>query len=143
MRSYYSSKKNESLRLCVNYRNLNDVIIKNKYSLSLIDENLNRLNRIKIYTQLNFIVVYHRMRIKKNDEWKIVFKIRYDLFEYQILFFELINASTFFQIYINRILTKCYVNITNYDCIAVSVAADLSTIFRLCYDIEAEACHCI
>ena len=64
----FVKKRNENFRLCVNYRNLNNVIIKNRYSLFLIDENLNRLNRTKIYTQLNFIVVYNRMRIKFENE---------------------------------------------------------------------------
>ena len=80
----------------MNYRKFNDVIIKNKYSLSLIDESLKCLNKTKTYTQLNFIVAYHKMRIKKNDEWKTAFKIKYDLF-YQILFFDLINVFSFFK----------------------------------------------
>ena len=61
-------KKNENLRLCVNYRNLNLLIIKNKYFLSLIDENLNRLNKIRIYTSFDMIAAYNKFRIKKNDE---------------------------------------------------------------------------
>ena len=61
-------KKNDSLRLCVNYRDLNVLIVKNRYSLSLINENLNRFNRVKRFTSLNLTIVYHKMRIKKNDE---------------------------------------------------------------------------
>ena len=64
----FVKKRNENFRLCVNYRDLNNVIIKNRYSLSLIDESLNRLDRAKIYIQLNFIVVYNRMRIKFENE---------------------------------------------------------------------------
>ena len=92
----FVKKKNGSLRLCVNYKTFNNLIIKNRYSLLLIDENLNRLNKIKMYIDLNLIATYHRMRIKRNDEWKTTFKTRYNHFKYQILFFDLKNASAFF-----------------------------------------------
>ena len=108
-------KKNDNLRLCVNYRDLNALIVKNRYSLSLIDESLNRFNRVKRFTNLNLTIVYHRMRIKKSDEWKTIFRTRYDHFEYQILSFELINVSIIFQDFINCILTiKLNVNVIIY-----------------------------
>ena len=78
----FVKKKNNSLRLCMNYKVFNNLIIKNRYFLSLIDESLNCLNRVKIYIDLNLIATYHRMKIKKNDEWKTTFKIKYDYFEY-------------------------------------------------------------
>ena len=61
-------KKNDSLRLCVNYKKLNVMIIKNKYSLSFIDESLDRLNCVKRFTNLNLTIAYHKMRIKRDDE---------------------------------------------------------------------------
>ena len=61
-------KKNESLRLCVNYKELNKVIIKNRHSLSLISEILNRLNKTMKYIKLNFKDAYYRIRIQKNDK---------------------------------------------------------------------------
>ena len=64
----FVKKKNEIFRLCVNYRNLNFLIIKNKYFLSFIDENLNRLIKIRIYINFDMIVTYNRFRIRKNDE---------------------------------------------------------------------------
>ena len=64
----FVKKKNDSLRLCVNYKVLNNLIIKNKYFLSLINENLNRLNKIKMYIDLNLTATYHRIRIKKDDK---------------------------------------------------------------------------
>ena len=64
----FVKKKNENLRLCVNYRNLNLLIIKNRYFLSLIDENLDRFNKIRIYTNLDMIAAYNKLRIKKNDK---------------------------------------------------------------------------
>ncbi len=57
-------KKNDKLRLCVNYRDLNAITIKNYYSLFLIIETLNRLNEYKYFIKLNLKNAYHRIRIK-------------------------------------------------------------------------------
>ena len=62
------SKKNNELRLYVDYRDLNAIIIKNRHSLSLIFETLNRLYELKIFTKLNLKNIYHKFRIKINDE---------------------------------------------------------------------------
>ena len=61
-------KKNEELRLCVNYKELNAIIIKNRHSLSLIIETLNRLCEAKRFIKLNLKNVYHRIRIRRDDE---------------------------------------------------------------------------
>ena len=102
----FVSKKNNDLRLCVDYRELNKVTIKNRHSLSLISETLDRLNEVKRFTKLNLKNTYHRIRIRKGDEWKTAFRTRYDHFEYLIMLFDLINASATFQIYINKSLTS-------------------------------------
>ena len=61
-------KKNEKLRLCVNYRDLNAIIIKNRHSLLFIIETLNRLCEAKRFIKLNLKNAYHRIRIKRDDE---------------------------------------------------------------------------
>ena len=99
-------KSNEDLRLCVNYRELNMITIKNRYSLSLVNESIDRLTMIKRYTQLNLIAAYHRLRIRKGDEWKTAFRTRYGHFEYQVLPFGLTNAPATFQAYINQALAE-------------------------------------
>ena len=68
MRLYYSLKKNDNFRLCINYQNFNQFTIKNQYFLSLIKKNLNRFSRIIIYNKFNIISIYHRMRIKKKNK---------------------------------------------------------------------------
>ena len=104
--NFFRQKKNENLRLCVNYRNLNLLIIKNRYFLSLIDENLDRFSKIRIYTNFDMIATYNKFRIKKNDEWKTTFRTRYEHFEYIVLFFDFINVFATFQNFVNKILTK-------------------------------------
>ena len=99
-------KKNGSLRLCVDYRGLNNLTIKNRYPLPLIGESLDRLGRAKRFTQLDLTNAYHRMRIREGDEWKTAFQTRYGYFEYQVIPFSLSNTSASFQGYVNKILAK-------------------------------------
>ena len=89
-------KKNNNLRFCVDYRELNALIIKNKCLFSLIDETLNRLMSAAYFIKLDFKNAYHRIKICKNDKWMMTFRIRYDHFEYAIMPFELINVSATF-----------------------------------------------
>jgi len=61
-------KKNDNLHLCMNYRDLNKIIIKNRHSLSLINETLDRLNKVKQFTKLDLKNIYHCLRIWHEDE---------------------------------------------------------------------------
>ena len=99
-------KKDGSLRLCVDYRGLNNLTIKNRYPLPLIGESLDRLGRAKRFTQLDLTNAYHRMRIREGDEWKTAFRTRYGHFEYQVMPFGLSNAPATFQGYVNKILAE-------------------------------------
>ncbi len=65
---FFVKKFDDKLYLCVNYRELNEIIIKNRYSLLLINENLNKLFETKIFSKLNVRNVFHRIRIKNDDE---------------------------------------------------------------------------
>jgi hypothetical protein len=105
----FVKKSKEEFRFYVDYWDLNAITIKNRYSLSLIIETLNRLSRAKMFIKLDIISAFNRLRIKKNDEKLITFRIRFDLFESLILFFELCNDSIFFQHFINDTLRE-YLN---------------------------------
>ena len=61
-------KKDNNLRLYVDYRELNKIIIKNRYLLSLVNKILNRLNNIKYFIKLNLKNIYYYIRIRKNNE---------------------------------------------------------------------------
>jgi hypothetical protein len=97
-------KKNEGFRLYVNYRDLNKITVKNRYSFFLMKKILNRFNGVAIYTKLDLKNIYYRIRIRKGDEWKTAFKIRYSHFEYKIMLFSFINVPAIFQTYINKAL---------------------------------------
>ena len=94
---FFVFKKNNSFRFYVDYKKLNVLIIKNKYSFLTIDETLNRLVSAAYFIKLNFKNAYYRIKIRKSDEWMMTFCIRYNYFEYAIMFFEFINASATFQ----------------------------------------------
>ena len=92
----FNKKPDGSFWLCVNYQNLNNLIIKNWYLLPLIGEALDWLGRVKQFTQLDLTSAYHQMRIRKGNEWKTAFKTRYGHFKYQVMPFGLSNAPASF-----------------------------------------------
>ena len=97
-------KKDGGLRLCVDYRGLNSVTVKDRCPLPLINETLDRLSGARYYTALDLKDAYYRLRIKAGDEWKTAFRTRYGHFEYLVMPFGLANAPATFQAYINRTL---------------------------------------
>jgi len=97
-------RKNDELHLCVDYYELNIIIIKNCYFLSLINKLLDWLNNSTIFSKINLWNAYYKICICKDDEWKTAFHIYYRYFEYQIVLFDLINALIIFQVYINCVL---------------------------------------
>ncbi|SOV08288.1 uncharacterized protein UDID_17342 [Ustilago sp. UG-2017a] len=90
-------KKDGSLRLCVNYRGLNQITIRNCYPLPLIDELLDRLCKARFFTRIDLRGAYKLLRIAKGDEWKTAFRTRYGLFQYNVMPFGLTNAPASFQ----------------------------------------------
>ncbi len=102
-------KSNESLRLYVDYKALNNITIKNSYSLSLISELQNRLQRAQWFTKFDILEAFNQIQIKEEDEWKTVFCTRLEHYEYLIMSFNLINASVTFQTFVNNVLRR-YLN---------------------------------
>jgi Reverse transcriptase (RNA-dependent DNA polymerase)/RNase H-like domain found in reverse transcriptase/Integrase zinc binding domain/Chromo (CHRromatin Organisation MOdifier) domain/Integrase core domain len=100
----FVKKKDGSLRLCVDYRGLNNITVKNRHPLPLISETLDRLVGAAVYTKLDLRDAYHRIRIAEKDVWKTAFRTRYGHFEYMVMPFGLTNAPATFQSYINEAL---------------------------------------
>ena len=97
-------KKDGKLRLCVDYRKLNDITIKNRYPLPLINELRETTAKAQIFTKLDIRDAYYRIRIKEGDEWKTAFRTRFGHYEYQVMPFGLTNAPASFQALINDVL---------------------------------------
>lgn len=102
----FVKKKDGSLRLCVDYRGLNNLTIKNRYALPLISELLDRVRSAKYFTKLDLRGAYNLVRIAKGEEWKTAFRTRYGHFEYLVMPFGLTNAPASFQSLINNVLRE-------------------------------------
>lgn len=94
-------KKDGSLRLCVDYRQLNSITIKDRYALPLVGELHDRLQGATIFTSLDMRGAYNLIRMKEGEEWKTAFRTRYGLYEYQVMPFGLTNAPASCQRMIN------------------------------------------
>ena len=70
---HFAPRKSRELRLCVDYRGLNAITIKNRYPLPLINDLLDRLNGATLFSKIDLRNAYHRIRIRKGDEWKTAF----------------------------------------------------------------------
>ncbi len=102
----FIEKKDDSLRFCVDYRKLNALTKRNRYSLPLIDETLARIQESKYLTRLNIIVAFNKLRMHSDSEDLTIFITFFDSYKYHVMLFELINESTFYQHYMNDVLFK-------------------------------------
>jgi len=92
----FVKKLNKSLCLCINYHDLNEITVKNNYSLFLLSKTLNCFAHARHFIKIDICNVYHCIWICKSDEWKMTFHTCYDQFEYQMMLFKLTNASVIF-----------------------------------------------
>jgi hypothetical protein len=92
----FVKKPGGGLRFCVDYRKLNEITRKDRYPLLLITETLRSFARAKWLIKLNVSAVFHKIRIREGDEWKITFRTRYGLYEWLVIPFGLTETSVTF-----------------------------------------------
>ena len=90
---FFAAKLNKSLRFCVDYRKLNVIIKKNRYSIFFIEETLVRVMNCKYLTKLNIIAVFNKLRMHLNSEDLITFVTFMKIYKYYVLSFDLTNES--------------------------------------------------
>ncbi len=101
----FAKKLNDELRFCNDYRKLNAITKKNRYSISFIAETIACLSKTKWMIKINIRYAFNRIRMHfKENENLITFRIKYDTYKYLMMSFELINKSSTFQNFMNDTL---------------------------------------
>jgi hypothetical protein len=99
----FVKKNDQTLRMCVDYRPLNEVTIKNKYPLSRNDILFDQLTGARVFSKIDLRSGYHQIRIRPEDIPKTAFTTRYGLFEYLVMSFGLTNAPAHFTYLMNSV----------------------------------------
>ena len=100
----FVEKKDGTQKMCVDYRSLNEVIIKNKYTLPRIEDLFDQLRGAKVLSKIDLRSGYHQLRIRPSNIPKTAFTTRYGLYEYTVMSFT--NAPTYFMYLMNKVFME-------------------------------------
>nr|GFA67508.1 putative reverse transcriptase domain-containing protein [Tanacetum cinerariifolium] len=98
----FIKKKDGSFRMCIDYRELNKLAVKNRYPLPRIDDLFDQLQGSSVYSKIDLRSGYHQLRVREEDVPKTTFRTRYGRFEFQVMSFELTNAPAVFMDLMNQ-----------------------------------------
>jgi hypothetical protein len=102
----FVEKKYKSLRMCVDYRSLNEVTIKNKYPLPRIDDSFDQLKGAKYFLKVDLRSGYHQLKIRESDIPNTAFVTRYRQYEFTVMSFGLTNALAYFMNLMNKVFME-------------------------------------
>jgi hypothetical protein len=102
----FVQKKDESQRMCVDYRSLNDVTMKNKYPLPRIEDLFDQMRGARVFSKIDLRSSYNQMKIRPSNIPKMTFSTRYGLYEFTIMSFGLTNAPTYFMNLMNKVFME-------------------------------------
>ena len=96
-------KKDRSIRMCIDYCELNKVTIKNRYPFPRIDDLLDQLQGVCLFSKIDLCSCYHQVRVKEKDIPKTAFRTRYGHYKFLVMSFRLTNVSIVFMDTMNRV----------------------------------------
>jgi hypothetical protein len=99
----FVEKKDGTQRMCIDYRSLNEVTIKNKYPLPSIEDLFDQMKGASVFSKIDLRLGYHQLKIRESDIPKTPFRTRYLLHEYTVMSFVLTNAPTYFMYLMNKV----------------------------------------
>nr|GEV97394.1 hypothetical protein [Tanacetum cinerariifolium] len=99
----FVKKKDGLFRMCIDYRELNKLTIKNRYPLPWIDDLFDQLQGSNVYLKIDLRSSYHQLRVREQDVQKTAFRTRYGQYEFQVMPFGLTNAPVVFMDLMNRV----------------------------------------
>ncbi|GKE77489.1 putative reverse transcriptase domain-containing protein [Tanacetum coccineum] len=99
----FVKKKDGAFRMCIDYRELNKLTVKNRYPLPRIDDLFDQIQGLSVYSKIDLRSGYHQLRVRDEDITKTAFRTRYKHYEFQVMPFGLTNASAVFMDLMNRV----------------------------------------
>jgi hypothetical protein len=108
----FVEKKDGTQLMCVDYRSLNEVTIKNKYPLLRIEDLFDQMKGASVFSKIDLRSGYHQLKIRESDIPKTAFRTRYGLYEYTVMSFGLTNAPAYLMYLMNKVFMNIWISLS-------------------------------